>query len=214
MSEWDTIAMGYYNALLVPFAPLHKYAAQLLLEGPGDRVRNIHSESSQRVHSDLRMCSIRRILDFGCGPGQPAVTIARGRSVANDLPIPHDGGVDAKIIACDISKNMLKVARIEHFAALKDEEASGNILNMCPIDFLRVSPDLTEARIQIEAAANKIKFDAIVSSLVLMYFPFNERVEAMKMFRDMLNEVKFNDIEIFILRVVGTAHCTTTCLFR
>eukprot|EP00730_Choanoeca_flexa_P013684 TRINITY_DN558_c0_g1_i1.p1 TRINITY_DN558_c0_g1~~TRINITY_DN558_c0_g1_i1.p1 ORF type:complete len:291 (+),score=63.99 TRINITY_DN558_c0_g1_i1:186-1058(+) len=135
--EWTALADSYTTALVPSFAPIYNEIATLVQD------------------RDLK------ILDFGCGPGEPALTLL-------------DAVPSRAIIAVDSAKPMLEIAK-------KRADAKTNIT------FKHVRRDVKME----ELKALGTDFDAVVSTLTIHYVDFPRRVQLTTTFLEIAPFVLF-----------------------
>lgn len=122
--EWNSLAQGYTAALISPFGQLYTEIVKLV------------QETTKAENSNIK------ILDVGCGPGEPSLTV--GRLMPN-----------ATVIGIDWAEKMIEIAN-SRINAAHLTNVQCKVLDICSGD----GPATTLGQ-----------FDIIISSLVVMYLP-------------------------------------------
>ena len=139
--EWTVLADTYTSVLVPSFAPIYDAVADYVINGSAKR-------------GELK------VLDFGCGPGEPTLTIARRKTVS-------------KVVGVDSTRSMLdKAARR---LAKHPEELSKNVI------FNHVRRDVKMKDLS-KTTGGDDTFDWVVSTFVLHYVEFSRRVELVSQF--------------------------------
>ena len=142
--EWTALANTYTSVLVPSFAPIYEEVAEYV--GADDTAAKL------------------KVLDFGCGPGEPSLTMAK------KFPNAEITGLDSTQPMLDIAAKVLA----EH-TSVSDR-----------VSFHHVRRDVSMKDL-VETAGNG--FDWIVSSFVLHYVDFDRRVELVSQFLTMASKV-------------------------
>lgn len=141
--EWTVLADSYTDALVPSFAPIYDAVAETVGE---NKVR---------------------VLDFGCGPGEPALTLLQKNSSVKEM------------IGIDSTKPMLAIAEKRAKEAKLSEKST----------FLHVRRDVKMEDLKKTVEGKDV--DQIVSTFVLHYVKFPRRVELVNTFLEIAPDVLF-----------------------
>ena len=149
--EWTALADSYTSVLVPSFAPIYNAVVNELLQPP----------QPGQNHANLK------VLDFGCGPGEPSLTIARKIATAT-------------VVGLDSTQPMLEIAK------KRAAEQTDGIATR--VTFRHVRRDVTMSDL-VHIAGEGINFDMVVSTFVLHYVDFHRRVELVEQFCKMAQRV-------------------------
>ncbi|KAL7754071.1 hypothetical protein RI367_000050 [Sorochytrium milnesiophthora] len=131
--EWSTIAKPYVEVFMPRFLPLYRHIEEIVLR-------------------ELKLRRGGQVLDFGTGPGEPALVVAQGiGAAAPDLPT-------VRLVAADFAQGMVAVGR-QRWQQMTAEQPQ-----------LAKTVDVTFASTH-SLTQHADTFDVIMSSLVLPYAP-------------------------------------------
>jgi len=148
--EWTVIADSYTSVLVPSFAPIYNAVADLI---------------SCKKDDDA---TVKKVLDFGCGPGEPSLTIA------NKFP-------SFEVVGVDSTQSMLDIA-------VKRVTQKPNRMNDCSrIRFHHIRRDVTMEELVKTIGCDS--FDTIVSTFTMHYLDFPRRVELVSQFMKMAPDV-------------------------
>lgn len=140
--EWTVLANSYTASLVPAFAPIYETVGDIIVK-------------DLKVHNN--------ILDFGCGPGEPSLTLANTISPVTIV------GVDSTQVMLDIAKKRSDEANLNDRVSLH-----------------HVRRDITMEDLEKSVGRG---FDAVVSTFVLHYVDFARRVELTSTFLKLAPEV-------------------------
>ncbi|CAB9524449.1 expressed unknown protein [Seminavis robusta] len=142
--EWTVLADSYVKVLVPSFDPIYKAVAEVL-DGATDPPR----------------C----LMDYGCGPGEPALTLLKGISGMK------------KVLGVDSTKPMLEIAK------KRAEEASAQ--DRIVFHHVRRDISMVDFKAQIAGLTTTTSLDLVVSAFVMHYVDFPRRVELVTAFLEM-----------------------------
>lgn len=140
--EWTVLANSYTASLVPAFAPIYETVGDIIVK-------------DLKVHNKL--------LDFGCGPGEPSLTLANTISSVTIV------GVDSTQVMLDIAKKRSDEANLNDRLSLH-----------------HVRRDIAMKDLEASVGGG---FDAVISTFVLHYVDFARRVELTSTFLKLAPEV-------------------------